>query len=415
MPPQSPLALDPGTKDSGAFTFDDMSSPLQRLKDFVAPPDVSLTIGHVDADAALLDDEEVDARCGELGPRDGMASSSLRDEEMWEARKAAMGGSTEEAKGEGHALLEPMRDAPTCPAMAPSRPAPLRQAPPPPPQESRPSSLALRDNPTSKPASPAQSTRLHRPTELNLTTITSSAAKPQSELEKRFSLMRDSTTQVKAALRSPTQLLKQRLSTSTKKNIHDEKNKDRSHAFVPPQPSLTGCILPGPGAQVAAFTSASVRARTSHGRPAWWCKVDALVVFDGISNSTVQTRTSKGLSIARRRGDTEVVVIPLDCAHCQTMLNRTEWKYDVQVCRRGVCGECRERCRWEREQEVEEQRKEEAKEQKEVKEGGRVRADSVLQDEDAGEEVMLKKMGIEREWARSPIEGVGGIEERMGV
>jgi hypothetical protein len=39
----------------------------------------------------------------------------------------------------------------------------------------------------------------------------------------------------------------------------------------------------------------------------------------------------------------------------------------------------------------------------------------VLQDEDAGEEVMLKKMGIEREWARSPIEGVGGIEERMGV
>jgi hypothetical protein len=414
--PESPLpvSLDPGTRDAGAFTFEDMSrlssTPLQRLRDLVTPSDVAETIGLTDADAALLDDDDVVARCSEeLGPRDGMASSSPKEEKMWEVRRQELG------LGCADAILEPTRQAPgppepkrvapDCPVLALSRPepsrpapaypvaAPLRQAPAPP---SPASSLALRDNPTSKPPSPPQPKRLYRPTELNLSTITSSAARPQSELEKRFSLMRDSTTQVKAALRSPTQLLKQRLSTSSKKTASVEKEK--TQAFVPPQPSLTGCILPGPG----LFTSSSVRACTSTGRPAWWCKVDKLVVFDGVVDSVMQTRTSKGLSIARRRGDTEMIIIPMDCAHCQTMLNRTEWSYDIQVCRRSVCGECRARCKWEGEQEGKE-------------EGSRRRADSMLQDEEVAEEEMARKMGIERGGATSPNESIGGIEERMRV
>lgn len=35
------------------------------------------------------------------------------------------------------------------------------------------------------------------------------------------------------------------------------------------------------------------------------------------------------------------------------MLRRREWKYDVRVEGRGVCGECRARCVWEVEREVE--------------------------------------------------------------
>jgi len=93
----------------------------------------------------------------------------------------------------------------------------------------------------------------------------------------------------------------------------------------------------------------------------------------------LHTRTSKGLSIARRRGDSETIVIPLDCSHCQEMLHRSEWKYDMRVCKRSVCWDCKERCKWEAEEE--QKRASEDKDKKVAKpEGNRLRADSLMDD-----------------------------------
>lgn len=226
--------------------------------------------------------------------------------------------------------------------------------------------------------------RLQRPAELNLGfSSASNAAKPRSELDLRYDLIRNSKTQSKAALRSPTQLLQERLNMSPKKDVEE-----KIRVFTPPRATVNGCMLPGPGAQTAAFTSTSVRAQTEGGRPAWWCKVDKLVVFDGIGNSEMsfRTRTSKGLSIARRLGDLETVVIPLNCAHCHEMLNRHEWKYNMRVCQRSVCWDCKERCKWEDEQERA------ATPRTDV---NRERADSVLQDEHSRSQGRGKAVGVE--------------------
>ncbi|KAF1916052.1 hypothetical protein BDU57DRAFT_496198 [Ampelomyces quisqualis] len=220
--------------------------------------------------------------------------------------------------------------------------------------------------------------------------------------------MRNSKTQSKAALRSPTQLLQQRLSAPS----GTEKRESKVHAFVPPQPSRNGCLMPGPAGQMASFASTSVRAQTQGGRPAWWCKNDKLVVFDGIEVQAdgiekVLTRTSKGLSIARRRGDTETIIVPMTCAHCQDMLHRTEWKQEVQVCRRSICWDCKERCKWEVKQENKELT------EKDDMVANRDRTDSVLKDDEFQEEDMLLKVGIEQWRPKSPIEAVGSIEARL--
>ncbi|KAJ4303338.1 hypothetical protein N0V90_002231 [Kalmusia sp. IMI 367209] len=285
------------------------------------------------------------------------------------------------------------------------------------PPSSRPTSISSTHSLSTKPATPQRTDstarRLRRPAELNLgTNTTLNPGKPRSELELRYDLIRNSQNQNKAALRSPTQLLKDRLNLSPKKAEHAEKVR----TFTPPKPMLNGCILPGPAAQMEAFTGSSVRARIEKsGRPAWWCKFDKLVVFDGIVESgegeiKFETRTSKGLTIARRRGDTETVIIPMECSHCQDMLNRTEWKYDIQVCKRGVCWDCKERCRWEMEQEKKEV--ESAGTEDERTDANRMRADSVLQEDNMQEEELLAKIGIEQR-PRTPIETVGGIEERL--
>lgn len=258
--------------------------------------------------------------------------------------------------------------------------------------QSQPSSIASKENTLSRSrvaslssktltASPQQTktiTRLRRPAELNLGFSSApDPAKPRSELDLRYDLIRNSTTQSKAALRSPTQLLQDRLNMSPKNRNAEEK----ARVFTPPRAMVNGCMLPGPAAQTEAFASTSVRARTeAGGRPAWWCKFDKLVVFDGMEhqgngNSRLRTRTSKGLNIARRLGDLETVVIPLDCAHCHEMLNRHEWKYDIRVCKRSVCWDCKERCKWEVEQEKM------ASASTPRTDANRERADSMLQDE----------------------------------
>jgi len=270
-----------------------------------------------------------------------------------------------------------------------------------------------RENSRQQPKTTAR--RLHRPTELNLSSTTSDDSKPQTELEKRFNLMRNSKSQSKAALRSPTELLRERLNMSPKKLSSSSAGNMR--VFVPPQLSRDGCLLPSPAGRANGFTSASVRARTgAGGRPAWWCKIDKLVVFDGLEvqndgQTSFHTRTSKGLSIARRRGDLESIIIPMDCAHCQEMLNRHEWKYDIKVCTRSVCWDCKERCKWEQEQEENEC----ALTARANTEGNRERADSVLQDGEIREENLMLKMGIEQGRPKSLIEAVGGIEERLNI
>ncbi|RMZ69609.1 hypothetical protein GMOD_00006442 [Pyrenophora seminiperda CCB06] len=263
------------------------------------------------------------------------------------------------------------------------------------PVKSRPTSLDLSENTTQPPKSStslshtpstkslslqphidATARRLRRPAELNLgTNSVTDTSKPCSELEQRFAVIRNSQTRTRAALRSPTQLLEERLNAPFLK----EKIEDKVRTFTPPRPTTNGCWLPNPGAQMNAFTSTSVRGRTKSGdRPAWWCKADKLVVFDGMhmqddGELKLLTRTSKGLSIARRYGDLETIVIPLDCTHCQEMLNRHEWKYDMRVCKRSVCWDCKERCKWEMEEEKR------ASEKKATKpEGNRYRADSLF-------------------------------------
>ncbi|KAF2000616.1 hypothetical protein P154DRAFT_403857, partial [Amniculicola lignicola CBS 123094] len=213
--------------------------------------------------------------------------------------------------------------------------------------------------------------------------------------------------------------------------------------FVPPKEVIGGCILPGPAAPgsstgengevheggitmaVSGFSAGDIRAKTeAHNRPSWWCKFDKLVVFDGVEIASdgekkFKTRSSKGLSIARRRGDLETVIIPLDCTHCQEMLRRSEWKYDIRVCKRGVCWNCRERCRWEDERELEGEMAEGVVEggvegQERKADANRERADSVLQDQGAKEEELCRKVGIDV-MPLSPIETVGGIEERLEI
>lgn len=255
--------------------------------------------------------------------------------------------------------------------------------------QSRPNSIISNDNTPlrsrvtslSKPSTPSSQrtnsiTRLQRPAELNLGFGgTADSVKSRSELDLRYDLIRNSKTQSKAALRSPTQLLQDRLNMSpNKKNA-----KERIRVFTPPRATVNGCVMPGPGVHSEAFTSTSVRAKTeAGGRPAWWCKFDKLVVFDGVDQVDgelrFRTRTSKGLTIAKRRGDLETVVIPLDCTHCHEMLNRHQWKSDMRVCKRSVCWDCKERCKWESEQE---KMMNVATPRTDV---NRERADSVLQD-----------------------------------
>jgi hypothetical protein len=168
---------------------------------------------------------------------------------------------------------------------------------------------------------------------------------------------------------------------------------EKVRIFTPPRATVNGCMLPGPGAQTEAFTSTSVRAKTeAGGRPAWWCKFDKLVVFDGVERlasgeARLKTRTSKGLSIARRLGDLETVVIPLDCSHCHEMLNRHEWKYDMRVCKRSVCWDCKERCKWELEQEM-------ASAPTPRTDANRERADSMLQDEQSRSSDFAKEIAV---------------------
>ncbi|KAH3990680.1 hypothetical protein HBH70_201870 [Parastagonospora nodorum] len=424
---QPKLDLITRNQDSGSFTFEDMerladcqpTRPLQQLMERIKPSAASTTIGQVDEDAPLLDDEHIQSQCGPspdersepiLMPREEYLSADVPLLVLDASSETTTTVEKVDPESNSQPTATPWRDESKS-HQWPLKPVSVVATPETP--QMRPASFSTRSVSSQSPSTAAQAgstpRRLHRPTELNLGSVAPTSNKPESELEKQFSLMRNSKTQSKAALRSPTQLLQERLSMSTTK----QKEEVKVRVFVPPQPPRNGCLLPGPAGQMGAFSSTSVRARTEGGRPAWWCKTDKLVVFDGIDAEangevTIRARTSKGLSIARRRGDTETVVIPMNCKHCQEMLKRHEWKYDIQVCRRSVCWDCKERCKWEQEQEI----KERAEASMEVK-AERERADSVLQDDEPRMDDLVRKSGIEQCRPKSPIEAVGGIEERI--
>ncbi|KAF2030993.1 hypothetical protein EK21DRAFT_88514 [Setomelanomma holmii] len=418
------LDLDPGNEDAGVFVSEQPESQMELSEistllqqDAISRSTLSPTVTSVgDVDAKLLDGDQIRLECQLLH---ACSATSLVVDETGQ-NSSAMSHKTpatllEEPSKPGSEATPQDRDsgvylAEDSEQLSSSQPASVAASPVPTPP--RTSTLALRESSSSTTQhKEAPARRLHRPTELNLSKTDSDSSKPRSELEKRFDLMRNSKTQSRAALRSPTELLKERLNMSPKKSAPEEKIR----VFVPPKPSRTGCLLSGPAGRTDAFTSTSVRARTEvGGRPAWWCKFDNLVVFDGIEKHGegepwIHTRTSKGLSIARQRGDTETVVIPMNCAHCQDMLKRHEWKYDIQVCKRSVCWECRERCKWEYEQE----RTTRAKSCASRAETNRDRADSVLQDTEVREDELVRKIGIEQGRPKSPMEVVGGIEERL--
>jgi len=155
----------------------------------------------------------------------------------------------------------------------------------------------------------------------------------------------------------------------------------------------------------------------------WWCRVDKVVVLDGVVDLDTThpkkflTRTSKGLESSRRRNGTlETVIIGLECVHCREMLGMGEWRYEVRVCERRVCWECRERCAWEWGREMDEREEDKIREgERGSEERIRERADSVLQNpavEERRLEELSRKVGIEMA-DLSLIETVGGIEERL--
>ncbi|USP75085.1 hypothetical protein yc1106_02359 [Curvularia clavata] len=381
------LDLDPGNEDSGVFLFDESDLPAQETP--------------------LLQQEEVTMGADAISLRD--ASNFCTSNKDVDRVYPSPGTSPEQSclspavpqsiSSETHfkkprVIVKVTRKAPSPEEQKPD----LNTHHDSPAYSSRPTSLNAIDTTlsrvssiTSKHATPTRSlapqrteslARLRRPAELNLSTspTTSDASRPRSELEQRHALIRNSKTQSKAALRSPTALLEERLNQCTSNRDLQQRPSPKTRVFTPPPPTPeNGCWIPGPGAQANPFTSSSIRACTeATKRPAWWCKFDKLVVFDGMCDDgkgtlEICTRTSKGLTIARRRGELESIVMPLGCAHCQDMLKRHEWKYDMRVCKRNVCWECRERCLWEWEEELRGRAADKA-------DGSRERADSVLQE-----------------------------------
>lgn len=223
-------------------------------------------------------------------------------------------------------------------------------------QASSPCAIPEQNTSKHRSSTPQRIDRLRRAAELNLDhSFVSSAATLQPELDERHNRIRDSKSRIQVSLKSPAFLLQQRLDVPSCTKRHDQ----ITRKFIPPRSEAGGCILPGPSSSPDAFLSQTVRARTAgEGRAAWFCRVDKIVILDGVEEAEngsrrFLARTSKGLSIARRRGEVETIVIPMDCAHCQDMLHRREWRYDVRVCKRSICWSCTERCRWEVEVEME--------------------------------------------------------------
>jgi hypothetical protein len=181
---------------------------------------------------------------------------------------------------------------------------------------------------------------------------------------------------------------------------------------------FNGCLLPGVEAKGQGFLAGDVRARSGKGHPAWWCKLDKVVVLENITLSDdgealFHTRSSKGLSIARRKGVLETIIIPLDCTHCQGLLKRREWKLQMHMCKHSVCWDCKERCLWEMEQ-AKERNVLETKQAKieNHSQADQMSADSVLEDGGSQDGDLMREIGIALE-PNCHTEVIDSIEERL--
>jgi hypothetical protein len=163
-------------------------------------------------------------------------------------------------------------------------------------------------------------------------TTTSAASAAAGTLERRASLRPDSSASRPVSL---------------SKILHDRRRGTVMREALRQAGHADGCLL------ARSIETGYFRATTTAGRPAFFCRVDNLVVFDGVVSTSgddgggtyrLATRSSKGLAVANARGGTEVVELRLDCAHCRDMLGLKVWKYAAKVCPRSVCGECRKRC-----------------------------------------------------------------------
>jgi hypothetical protein len=136
--------------------------------------------------------------------------------------------------------------------------------------------------------------------------------------------------------------------TSLSKILRERQLRSSPSILTTPQFSARkGCIL----APNCSIEATRFQAITESGLPAWWCRYDNLVVFDGMGpeDATGQqlpkTRSAKGLGIANRLGKEEVVIVKLDCTHCREALGLRVWKYTSRVCQRSVCAVCKARCK----------------------------------------------------------------------
>jgi hypothetical protein len=132
--------------------------------------------------------------------------------------------------------------------------------------------------------------------------------------------------------------------------ILNEKREPRPSAAEFQSPSTLmpseSCLFQSPN----PLESRNFRATTLNGRPAWWCRFDNLVTFDGMSVDALVgedrpiTRSSKGLAAANKYGQLLVVSLNIACAHCREVLGLKAWKYGTKVCQRRVCTACRAMC-----------------------------------------------------------------------
>jgi hypothetical protein len=119
----------------------------------------------------------------------------------------------------------------------------------------------------------------------------------------------------------------------------------------PPTPVDEGCILLGPRRTLNPFdVTRQIHAATTDGSPAWYCRHDKLVIFDGIRDnsgngtSKLITRSSRGLDMARRNCPKTTIQVDIPCSHCQDLLKRKTWVFAERMLECRVCKTCQDRC-----------------------------------------------------------------------
>lgn len=124
---------------------------------------------------------------------------------------------------------------------------------------------------------------------------------------------------------------------------------------APPTLVHSGCILLGPRRALQPLdVTSQTSARTPTGAPAWYCRHDKLVIFDGFratgdGAAKLITRSSRGLDMARRNCSKMTIRVEVPCRHCQELLKRKTSAFE-RMLECSVCKGCQDRClmEWEK-------------------------------------------------------------------